>query len=136
MKPELKSLPIVDGLINVFGDWLKHRREMREIRHLDTGLFDDVARDLGMAPTDLERLVRRGPHAADELPRLLAVLGIDAAALARSEPAALRDMERVCISCERKARCNNDLEIGVSARNYEDYCLNTSTMHALKSVAN
>ncbi len=80
--------------------------------------------------------VRRGPRAADELPRLLEVLGIDAAALARSEPAALRDMERVCISCERKAQCNNDLEIGVSARNYEDYCLNASTVNALKSIPN
>ena len=136
MKPELKSLPIVDGLVNVFGDWLKHRREMREMRHLDTGLFDDVARDLGMASTDLEKFVRRGPRAADELPRLLEVLGIDAAALARSEPAALRDMERVCISCKRKVQCNNDLEIGVSARDYEDYCLNASTMNALKSIPN
>ena len=30
MKEELKSHPIVEGFIDVFGDWLKHRREVRE----------------------------------------------------------------------------------------------------------
>ena len=64
--------------------------------------------------------MRQGPHAADELPRLLEVLGIDEAALLRSEPAVLRDMERVCVSCERKAQCRNDLETVASVRDYED----------------
>jgi hypothetical protein len=131
MKPELKSHPIVGGLIDVFGDWLKHRRELREMRNLDSRTFDDIARDLRLTSTDLDAFVRRGPRAADELPRLLKVLGIDEAALASSETAVLRDMERVCVLCERKAQCNNDLEIGVSARDYEDYCLNASAMKAL-----
>jgi hypothetical protein len=81
VKQELKSHPIVDGLIDVFGDWLKHRREMREMRNLDSRTFDDIARDLRVTSTDLDTFVRRGPHAADELPRLLKVLGIDEAAL-------------------------------------------------------
>ena len=136
MKPEIKSHPIVDGLIEVFGNWLIHRREMHELRQLDSGQFDSIARDLRMTPGDLDTFVRQGPHAADELPRLLEVLGIDEAALVRSEPAVLRDMERVCVSCERKAQCRNDLEIGVSARDYEDYCLNASTMNALRSNPN
>jgi hypothetical protein len=76
--------------------------------------------------------VRKGSYAADELPRLLKVLGIDEAALARSKTAVLRDMERVCVLCERKAQCSNDLEIGVSTRDHEDYCLNAPTMNALR----
>jgi transcriptional regulator with XRE-family HTH domain len=136
MKQEMKSHPIIDGLIEVFGNWLIHRREMRELRQLDSGEFDSIARDLRMSPADLDTFVRQGPHAADELPRLLEVLGIDEAALVRSEPAVLRDMERVCVLCERKVQCRNDLEIGVSARNYEDYCLNAPTMNALRSHPN
>ena len=132
MQPELKSHPLVGGLINVFGDWLKHRREMREIRNLDCRSFDDIARDLRITSTDLDAFVRQGPHAADELPRLLKVLGIDDAALARTETAVLRDMERVCVLCERKAQCRNDVEIGVAARDYEDYCPNAQTMNALR----
>jgi hypothetical protein len=41
-------------------------------------------------------------------------------------------MERVCVLCERKAQCSNDLEIGVSTRDHEDYCLNAPTMNALR----
>jgi transcriptional regulator with XRE-family HTH domain len=131
MNPATKSLPSVDGLIDVFGDWLKHRRELHEMGRLDPGTFDDIARDLRITSTDLGTFVRQGSHAADELPRLLKVLGIDEATLVRSEPAVLRDMERVCVMCERKAQCNNDLEIGVAARDYGDYCLNAPTMKAL-----
>jgi len=136
MKPEIKSHPIIDGLIEVFGNWLIHCREMRELRQLDSGQFDSIARDLRMTPADLDRFVCQGPHSADELPKLLKVLGIDEAALVRSEPAVLRDMERVCVSCGQKAQCRNDLEIGVSARDYEDYCLNAPTMNALRSSPN
>jgi hypothetical protein len=132
MKTEETTHPIVDRVINVCGNWLTHRRKMREMRELDSAAFDAIAHDLRMTPADLDTIVREGPRAADELPRVLEVLGIDAAALSRSEPAVLRDMKRVCISCERKVQCNNDLEIGVSARDYEDYCLNAQTMNALR----
>ena len=112
MKEELKSHPIVEGFIDVFGDWLKHRREVREVRIFDRRSFDAIARDLCITSTRLDAFVRCG-HGADELPKLLKVLGTDEAALASSETAVLRDMERVCVLCERKAQCNNDLEIRV-----------------------
>src|SRR5436305_8645531 len=83
-------------LIDVFADWLKHRRELSEIRQMDRTDFDRIASDLRVSPGDLDTLVRQGPHAADELPKLLKALGIDEAALARTEPMVLRDMERVC----------------------------------------
>jgi hypothetical protein len=136
MKPKIKYHPIIDGLVEVFSNWLDHRREIRELRQLDSSEFDSIARDLRMTSANLDTFVRQGPHAADELPRLLEVLGIDEAALVRSEPAVLRDMERVCVSCERKAQCRNDLAIGVSARDYEDYCRNASTMNSLRSNPN
>jgi hypothetical protein len=131
MKSEAKTDPIFNRVIDVFGNWLKHRREMREIRQLDAGIFEHIAHDLRITPAELDTFVRQGPHAADELPRVLEVLGIDEATLARSQPAVLRDMERVCILCERKVQCNNDLEIGVSARDHGDYCLNAPTMDSL-----
>ena len=33
-------------LIHTFADWLKHRRELNEIRQLDRGEFDRIAADL------------------------------------------------------------------------------------------
>jgi hypothetical protein len=124
--------PIVTGLIDLFADWLKHREAIREIRGLDSGEFASIARELRVAPADLDTLVRRGAHAADELPKLLKALGIDEKALSRTEPLVLRDMARACALCRQKTRCDRDLETGASAEHYADYCLNASTIDALE----
>jgi hypothetical protein len=123
--------PRVEMLINSFADWLKHRRDLSEIRQMDTVEFDRIASDLRVSPGELDTLVRRGPHAADELPQLLKALGIDAAALARTEPLVLRDMARVCALCSHKRECDRDLAAGSSAEHYEGYCLNASTIDSL-----
>ena len=80
-------------------------------------------------------LVRQGPHAADELPRLLKSLGIDEADLARTQPLVLRDMERVCAMCASKRQCDRDLAAGTSAEHYEEYCLNAPTIDSLGQPA-
>ena len=131
MTAQDKSYPAVELLINTFGDWLKHRRELSEIRQMDRSDFDRIASDLRVSPTDLDELVRQGPHAADELPKLLKALGIDEADLARTQPLVLRDMERVCALCHNKRQCDRDLAAGTSAEHYEGYCLNAPTIELL-----
>ena len=131
MTEQSTPYPRVEFLIEGFANWLKHRRELRELRQLDRGEFDRIANDLRVTPDDLDELVRQGPHAADELPRMLKALGIDEAALARAEPLVLRDMERVCAMCHHKRQCDNDLAAGTAAANYENYCLNASTIEQL-----
>jgi hypothetical protein len=111
----------------MFGDWLKQRRAMREIHDLGSSEFAHVAQDLRMTPADLDGLVRQGPHAAGQLPELLNVLGIDEAALSRTQPLMLRDMQRVCALCQQKARCNHDRDAGTLARHFQEYCPNAPT---------
>lgn len=123
--------PRVEALINTFGDWLRHRRDLSEVRRMDTTEFDRIASDLRVSPGELDTLVQRGPHAADELPKLLKILGIDEADLARTEPLVLRDMERVCAMCASKRQCDRDLAAGTSAEHYEGYCLNAPTIDSL-----
>jgi hypothetical protein len=130
-----RSKPIVEMLLETFRDWLQHRRELSEIRSLNTDEFDRIASELRVSPGDLHELVRQGPHAADELPKLLKALGIDDAALARTEPLVLRDMERVCALCQHKGRCDRDLASGTSAAHYEGYCLNAATIDLLEQEA-
>jgi hypothetical protein len=77
-------------------------------------------------------LVRRGLHAADELPLLLKALEIDDAALERTHPLVLRDMERVCTLCRHKAKCDMDLADGTSAEDFSSYCPNESTIKQLE----
>ena len=51
--------------------------------------------------------------------------------LSRTQPLVLRDMVRVCASCQQKHQCDRDLDAGTSAQHYEKYCLNASTINSL-----
>ncbi|MGY4628631.1 DUF6455 family protein [Bradyrhizobium sp. USDA 4486] len=131
MSTASRPYPIVQDLIESFAAWLKHRREMNEMRRLDRADFDRIASDLRIAPDDLEELVRHGKHAADELPRMLEQLGIDAERLGQAQPLLLRDMERVCSLCNQKGQCDRDLASGTAAETYHGYCGNASTLESL-----
>ena len=131
MTADSKPYPRVELLISTFADWLKHRRELNEMRQLDRAEFDRIASDLRVAPIDLDELVRQGPHAADELPQLLKALGIDESDLAGAQPLLLRDMERVCALCLHKRQCDHDLAAGTAADRYRDYCLNAPTIEEI-----
>ena len=123
--------PIVSRMIDIFGERLKHRRELREMREIDAANFTQIASDLRMSSADLEALLRQGSHAADELPKMLTALGIDQDDLARAEPLVLRDMERVCSLCSHKRQCDRDLAAGTAAAHYQEYCGNADTIDGL-----
>jgi transcriptional regulator with XRE-family HTH domain len=126
-----QSHPVYESLISTFSDWLKHRRELNELRQLNTSEFDRIASELRVSPGDLSELVHLGPHAADELPKMLKALGIDHDALARTEPLVLRDMERVCALCHEKGECHRELASGTAALYYEAFCPNAPTIETL-----
>jgi hypothetical protein len=131
MSTASRPYPIVQDLIESFAGWLKHRRELNEMRQLDRSDFDRIANDLRIAPDDLEELVRHGRHAADELPQLLEQLGISEERLGQAQPLLLRDMERVCSLCRDKAQWHRDLADGSAAENYHGYCGNAATLESL-----
>ena len=129
-----ESNPLVTKLINLFGDWLKQRRQLNELVgfEADPGELERIAREFGVTPVDLEMLVRQGPRGADELPKMLEALGIDEAAIQRAEPALLRDMERVCSFCKYKRQCHRELAAGTAPANYEEYCANADAIDTLR----
>src|SRR6476619_1774787 len=101
------------------------------MRQMDAANFGRIAGELRVSSADLEALVRQGPHAADELPKMLKALGIDEGDLARTEPLVLRDMERVCTLCRHKRQCERELAAGTATEHYERYCPNASTIDGL-----
>ena len=127
-----KPFSRLDLVISTFADWLKHRREMREVRGLDRGEFDRIATDLRVSPIDLEDLVRQGPHSADELPKMLKELGISESDLEKTQAMLLRDMERVCSLCGHKRQCDYDLMAGTAQEHFADYCPNAPTIAQLR----
>ena len=134
MTVENQAPSVVERLTNTFSDWLKHRRELSEMHQLTVTDFCRIANDLRLSPAALEELVRHGPHAADELPRLLAALGISAQDLLRIEPLVVQDMERVCALCGHKRQCDRDLASGASAEHSQEYCLNAPTIAQLRET--
>ena len=131
MTTQSKPYSRVAFLINTFADWLKHCREIDEIRRLDRAEFDRIAADLEISPGDLDEVVRRGLNASEELPLLLKAIGIDEAKLGRIQPLALRDMRRVCALCSHKIQCDRDLVAGSAAEHYRKYCPNAPTIGEL-----
>jgi hypothetical protein len=123
--------PTVELVIGKFVDWLKHRRELSEIRRMNRTDFDMIAQDLRVSPDDLDRMVEAGPHSADEMPKMLEALGIDLNDLVRTKPLLVRDMERVCALCRDKAQCHGDFAAGTAAEHYKEYCPNAPTIEAL-----
>ena len=128
-----ESYRFVTKVVDLFGDWLKQRRQLKELRgyEADPGELERIAREFGVTPVDLDMLVQRGAHGADELPKMLKALDIEAA-IWRAQPVLLRDMERVCSFCKNKRQCHRELVAGTASANYVEYCGNAETIDALR----
>jgi len=135
MIAQQETYPRVEYLIDKFAAWLKHRRDLSEIRRMNRADFDLIAHDLRLSSDDLERLVAAGQHSADEMPKMLKALGIDVAAIARAEPLLVRDMQRVCSLCRDKAHCHGELAGGTAPQHYKEFCPNAPTIDALGELA-
>jgi hypothetical protein len=133
MATEMKSYPVVDTLIDMFSAWLVHAREVAEVCKIDSAEFGHIAHDLGVTSDSLEALVRKGVHAADELPKMFDALGIDRAALARKQPGVMRELSTACAMCLEKRRCDRELAAGSAAQHYHAFCGNAPVLDAMKN---
>ena len=139
MNDHIQQHPDHAGVARIFdaiADWVKRYRYAvglrEELAHCGPEEVAHIAHDLGMGPEEFVWLARKGPKAADQLPRLLRALGVDPKALASVDPATMRSMERICIACGHKDRCEHDLAAGTAAQGcYTEYCPNAASINAL-----
>jgi len=132
LPPFEQQYPTVGPLIVAIAAWYRKWRHESETANLETWLPGDVeriARDIGVTVADLHALERTEQPLL--LPRMLDALKIDAAELARTQPAALRDLQRVCSMCDSKRRCKSELAASDAARTYEGFCPNALTLKTL-----
>jgi hypothetical protein len=101
------------------------------MREMDAANFGRIASELRMSSADLEALVRQGPHAADELPNMLAALGVDQEVWRGASPSCCATWKRVCSLCNHKRQCDRDLAAGTAAAHYQEYCGNADTIDGL-----
>ena len=56
---------------------------------------------------------------------------VDPQALVKSDPAIMRDRQRICIFCSQKRRCQHELAERTAGENFREFCPNAYTLDAL-----
>jgi transcriptional regulator with XRE-family HTH domain len=122
-------------IFEAIADWVKRYRQAiglsHELANCGAEEVAAIARDIGLSTQELEFITSKGPLAADELPKLLRALGVDPQKLATDRRTALRDLQRICITCGHKTQCRHDLAAGTTAGQYHDYCPNAMSIDEL-----
>lgn len=132
--------PVVEMVINSIADWVTQYRSTAghdtSLSRCDSNEVMAMAQDLGLSSGDLRALAERGPHAADLVHKLLGALGVDSAALSDKDPLVMRDLQRLCSTCQDKGRCSHELADGTAAAHFHEFCPNSFTIDALLADKN
>jgi hypothetical protein len=129
------TYPALELILDAVANWVKKHRDA-------AGLYDELAqwpaeeiartaRDIGVSPDELICMAGKGPHAADQLPRLLHALSVDSGTLSRDDPEMMRDMQRLCTACRHKRRCERELAANSAANNYRRFCPNAVSLETV-----
>jgi hypothetical protein len=90
-----------------------------------------MAKDIGVTPSQLQELVRKGPDSANLLKRMLVTLHVDPKIIADIDPLVMREMQWLCITCNNKKRCEHELAKGTAAEHFHEYCPNAISIDEL-----
>ena len=123
---------VADTVARAWQRWVS-ASEAAEMECCAKPQLERMAQDIGVSVSELHRLSRLGPDAANLLPKRMAALGLDRGEVGRTEPAVLHDMQRVCALCEHHKRCARDLAQHNDST-WQDYCPNVATLKALNAM--
>jgi len=126
-----KSHSLFDSLTEAVRNWTRSRRMRLSLDECDSSEVARMAREFGLSPRELSRMSRLGPDAADLLLQRMNALHLDPEAIWKSDPATMRDMQRLCSACASKRRCQRDLH-GDHNSAWVLYCPNAGTLDALQ----
>ena len=125
------------AVLDAIAAWIKKYREavgtQNELANCTPEQVASIARDMGLSPGELRFMAAKGPHAADELPKLLRALGVDPQQLASKDPGKMRQKRASvsAVTCAHKGRCQHDLAAGTIGGHYHDYCPSAISIEAL-----
>lgn len=129
------SYPVVEVALRAIADWVnKYRNTIGLYNELGQCGPDEVmqiAKDLGVPVNQLREILSKGPGTTALLQRMLVALHVDPKALADTDPLVMRDLQRLCISCGDKKRCEHELSKGTAAEHLQNFCPNSLTLDAL-----
>ncbi len=126
--------PTVELMLNSIAGWVNRYREIlgrtNDLERCSRDEVMQIAKDLGVSANELREMVKKGPHAADLVQKMLVALNVDPKAIANSNPLIMRDLQRLCINCADKNRCASELEKGTAAEHFHEFCPNALTLDA------
>jgi hypothetical protein len=126
-------------ILGAIADWINSYRSRAGLQAAFGRCTPDdvkqIAKDLGVPAPELRALASKGPHAADLLEKMLLALGVDPAAIVKTDPATMRDLQRLCSACAAKGRCQRELNDGTAAAHFHEFCPNAFTLDALLAQA-
>jgi len=135
----VKTYPAAKSFVGAFRDWVRHRRLISQCRQrlalCDNSEIERIAHDVGLSSNELRRMAKLGPDAAKELLERMDALHLDADAVAKNEPATMRDLQRLCSNCLSKKRCQRDLVLTPNSPIWHQYCPNADTLDELQREA-
>ena len=131
-----RALGLVDRLRRGWQRSMNRRRAINELAASPPSEIRRLACDVGLSSDDLRLLCRNDFGPSELLPRRLELAGIDPEAVRHTEPTTLRDLARVCASCQASRRCARDLARGDAPAGMDAYCLNSATIDALTASCN
>ena len=106
-------------------DRVESRKELAWMTSTD---IEMLAADCGLSPGQFKSMMRRGPHAADELAELMKALDIDEARLKAVSRGSFNDMMVICAECGRKSECRRSIRKGTAAQDYGSFCNNAELL--------
>jgi hypothetical protein len=124
----------IEAISRWWRDWMRGGPALSELKCCGEDEVERIAKDVGVSPAELRKLVSRGPDAADLLLRRMAALDLDRNEVSRAEPRTFQDLQRVCSMCESHRRCARDLARHSADPEWQDYCPNASTLMALDAL--
>lgn len=135
LKTQQANNSAIEMAFSAIVNWVNKYREvtgsLNELGRCDAAELGRIADDLGVPASELRTLAAKDSHSADLLYKMLAALKVDAQDLTRHEPAVMRDLERLCVSCSNKRRCQYELADGTAPEHFHDFCPNAYTIDAL-----
>ena len=128
--------PILDGIRRWYRNWSAAREGAFELQCAGAAEVERIAQELGLSTFELRALVSH-PDDRELLAKRMAGMHLEPAAVAQSDPAMSRDLQRVCAMCGFKYRCARDLALeplDPDWQGWRDYCPNATTLSALGAV--
>lgn len=131
----LPTYPLMEAAANAIADWVtRYRNAIGSKDEFGMCGPDEVmrmARDIGVTPTQLQEIVRKGPDSANLLKRMLIALHVDPQIIANMDPLVMREMQWLCITCSDKNRCEHELAKGTATKNFHEFCPNAVSIDEL-----